>query len=226
MDVNTDQIKMTATSSTQLTSSKGSKSGSPNVPMFQQIQDAKTESENNAKYAAKAAKIVGSSRVILYLMPSMLALPLAMLINGAVRLDECPVEPYIPIYMVVAGSFSVLKLIIEYTLRMKRYCEKRGPLDEATTVEKVVDAINSLIGLFTFAFFIAGNVWVFRVYTPNFDDPTAANYCQHTIYWFAFASIVAVYGLAALGIFLCCCCCCCAAAYAAGKAAGNSQDKS
>ena len=71
-------------------------------------------------------------------------------------MDECPVEPYIPIYMVVAGSFSVLKLIIEYTLRMKRYCEKRGPLDEATTVEKVVDAINSLIGLFTFAFFIAG----------------------------------------------------------------------
>ena len=36
--------------------------------MFQQIQDAKTESENNAKYAAKAAKIVGSSRknTILY----------------------------------------------------------------------------------------------------------------------------------------------------------------
>ena len=69
---------------------------------------------------------------------------------------------------------------------------------------------------FSSLFLSQGNIWVFRVLTPNTTDPTAVTYCRHSIYWFTFGTIVAVYGLVALGIVLCCCCCC-VAAFKVGK---------
>ncbi|XP_033632302.1 transmembrane protein 272-like [Asterias rubens] len=211
-----DGNKEKNTSSMQLASKDECNSGPTKKPIFLQIQDAKTESDNNAKYAGNAAKIMGSHAVIL--LPFFVGLPIAMLINGAIHLDECPVEPYIPIYMIVQGSLCTLQIMITHSLRIKRCCEKRGQnlMEERTTVEKVIGGINSLIGLVIFAFFIAGNIWVFRVLTPNTTDPTAVTYCRHSIYWFTFGTIVAVYGLVALGIVLCCCCCC-VAAFKVGK---------
>ena len=34
------------------------------------------------------------------------------IISGAVHLNDCPVEPSIPIFLIVGGSFSVLKYIL------------------------------------------------------------------------------------------------------------------
>ena len=51
------------------------------------------------------------------------------IISGAVHLNDCPVEPSIPIFLIVGGSFSVLKYILNLGtgrlilfLSIKRIC--------------------------------------------------------------------------------------------------------
>ena len=43
---------------------------------------------------------------------------------GAKNLDNCPAEKYIPIYLVVMGSFSVFRNIIGLANQIKQYKNK------------------------------------------------------------------------------------------------------
>ena len=41
-----------------------------------------------------------------------------MIVIGSVYFHDCPAEPYIPIFLIVGGSFSVFKVNIESNLIM------------------------------------------------------------------------------------------------------------
>ncbi|CAF1343593.1 unnamed protein product [Adineta steineri] len=50
---------------------------------------------------------------------------------------------------------------------------------------------------------IMGNVWVFRVHSKvDLDNPLSSNYCQRTLYQFAFTIIIMTYVISVIG---CCC---------------------
>ncbi len=60
------------------------------------------------------------------------------------------------------------------------------------------------IDSFMFAWFITGNVWVYQNYLPSFQ-PKDSNYCDETLYLFAFWLNTSVY--IAFGASTCCVCC-------------------
>ncbi|XP_063294555.1 transmembrane protein 272-like [Pelobates fuscus] len=116
------------------------------------------------------------------------ALSIAMLIIGSMHVDNCPAEPNIPIYLIVAGVFHLLGFAL-------------SPLK--FVAEKVAYAIGGVIGLFSFCWFIAGSVWVFRIYQYN---PRA---CNDMVYKFAFGILIFEYiFLAALVAVACLCTLC------------------
>ncbi|XP_078525732.1 uncharacterized protein LOC144798641 [Lissotriton helveticus] len=83
---------------------------------------------------------------------------------------------YLILYdLIITGVTSLLRLIKSILCCVKR--------EEPFNWSNICSLI---ISLFVLAFFIAGNVWIYSIYAPNYTDPTAANYCRKELYLYAF----------------------------------------
>ncbi|KAG8563563.1 hypothetical protein GDO81_016132 [Engystomops pustulosus] len=103
-------------------------------------------------------------------------LSIAMIVIGAVYKDDCPNQAYIPIFLLVTG-ITHLVLILLYFIRC--------------VFEVCSMVLEGLLGIFSFAWFIAGSVWVFSMYSEN-KGPTL---CNPIVYYFAFGFLIFEYVL-------------------------------
>ncbi|MCI4394120.1 hypothetical protein PGIGA_G00165200 [Pangasianodon gigas] len=127
-----------------------------------------------------------------------IALPVAQLVIGVLYLEACPHQPLIPIYLLVSGVFALV-LVLLSCLPCTQEEENGGG-----AISTLCTTWNSLITLFLFCWFIAGNVWVYSIYEPNYD-PHTPSYCAKTLYLFAFWTITLVYIIIGLIITAGCC---------------------
>ncbi|XP_055013482.1 transmembrane protein 272-like [Boleophthalmus pectinirostris] len=120
---------------------------------------------------------------------------------GAIHVKSCPAQPYIPIYMIVLGSVSLISLTLTYT----KSIWVDGP------VFMVASTCISLLYLFDFCWFIAGSVWVYSIYPPDYSNESP-HFCFKPFYIFAFVITTLVWATSGLlcicgGCFFACSCC-------------------
>ncbi|XP_076017064.1 transmembrane protein 272-like [Genypterus blacodes] len=101
---------------------------------------------------------------------------LARVIIGVVYFKECPQQPNIPNYILGLVLWSLIMI------QLMSYGSQPQPPPSCLKACVMV-----MMSLFIFCWILAGDVWVFSVYQPNYD-PTAADglYCNKTLYTFAF----------------------------------------
>jgi len=127
--------------------------------------------------------------------------------------DLCPVEPFIPIYLIVGGSFGIVKMV---SLVVQRVAYNGDIFQDENTSEEERPIlwmfVDGVLNLFLFTWFVAGNIWVYSKCKPNFTPPIhqPLNYCNKTVYMFAFWVITASYILLGLICFCTCCLAMCA----------------
>lgn len=123
---------------------------------------------------------------------------IAQITIGAKYLKECTVQNYIPVYVLVSGVFHMIMALFA--------CLPCGQNDNSTL--KTLSSIwNSLLSGFTICWFIAGSVWVYSIYPPNYNSTVVdVPYCNKTLYLFAFWTTTLVYILFAVVIVGTCCC--------------------
>ncbi|XP_053272572.1 transmembrane protein 272 isoform X1 [Pleuronectes platessa] len=130
------------------------------------------------------------------------AIPIAQIAIGSVYLDDCPVQPYIPIYLIVSGVFGVMLALLT--------CMPFSQTPEDCTsspIKLVCVTWNSLSSCFFFCWFIAGNVWIYSIYEPEYvkNSTNLDVYCDKTLYLFAFWTTTLGYIL--FGVILLSSCC-------------------
>uniref|UniRef100_UPI003AAFE2E5 uncharacterized protein n=1 Tax=Centroberyx gerrardi TaxID=166262 RepID=UPI003AAFE2E5 len=94
-----------------------------------------------------------------------ISLPIAQITIGAVYLDECPVAPAIPVYVLVSGVVALLLLVHNGLSRL--LCS-----DTAGLCGLVLMVWNLCLALFFFAWFLFGSYHVYSIYPPNYDKNT------------------------------------------------------
>ncbi|ELT92427.1 hypothetical protein CAPTEDRAFT_187056 [Capitella teleta] len=124
-----------------------------------------------------------------------IGLPIAHIVIGTLYLDDCPVQRFIPIYLVVAGCFILVKGIMSIA---EAYHKKDLNKDEEYQRPRVFSRADGLVGCFLFCWFIAGNVWIFsNVNKYQSEDPALSNFCNATLYLYAYWVTIATYILMA-----------------------------
>ncbi|XP_030402851.1 transmembrane protein 272-like [Gopherus evgoodei] len=129
------------------------------------------------------------------------ALPIASIVIGALYLGQCPSQHLLPYYLLVGGSTVLLFLLLS--------CLPCGDGTDPPQLSPGARGWRALFLLFLFAWFIAGNVWVYSIYPPEYKDPHNPKFCHQLLYLFAFWVTTLVYVglgvalLAALGILGC-----------------------
>ena len=84
-------------------------------------------------------------------------------------------EDMIPIYLIVAASAGLFNT-----------CCSSALIYQSGDDKQTLNPFRGLIQLFQFAWFIAGNVWIYSIYEPNYTDPSNPDFCNKTLYLFAF----------------------------------------
>jgi len=170
--------------------------------LFGRMREARKNSSGILDFLKRLSVIILGTLGCTVLLGITIVIPMSMLIIGAMYQQSCPAEPYIPIYLVVGGTFWCLKKMMKYGFRCKGRDEEA---DERRLRQSPVNILMLLIGFFLFAWFIAGCVWIYRIYPPNYTDKDNAEYCNKTLYLFAFWLITSTYII--LGLLTSCLCC-------------------
>lgn len=174
------------------------KSGSSSVPsVLDQVRHAREISTGALNFFRLTIAILFSTFAFTILLCFLMIVPASMILVGVMFLDDCPAEPLIPIFLVSAGAAGGLKDIYSFIMRCNRgYSE---PLGEDSYVENVILRI---VNASMFGWFVAGCVWIYRTTDVDTEDKTVRNYCNKTLYHFAFWLITAMLALT-VGSMLC-----------------------
>ena len=74
---------------------------------------------------------------------------------GAIFFDDCPAERFIPIYLIVGGVFSFWGFLSALVQSVYNLAD---PNRDHSAFSKLCRVTDTLVGFFTFAWFIAGNL--------------------------------------------------------------------
>ncbi|CAG5115638.1 unnamed protein product, partial [Candidula unifasciata] len=126
--------------------------------------------------------------------------PVVMIVFGVKYLEECPLEPKIPIFHMVGGCFGVLKIAVTVYRSIQR--RHQGSTDniydtvgrEGGIHDRTYRTLDIILSLFLLTWLILGTVWVFRIWKPLFQPllHRPDMWCERSLYLFSIAVIVGV----------------------------------
>ncbi|XP_071951341.1 uncharacterized protein [Antedon mediterranea] len=178
--------------------------------IFGEIKEAKAGSSGIVEFLAKIVMILLKTFACTIMMGVILAIPVAMIVIGLTYKNDCPGEMYIPVYLIIGGTFTVLKIVIDLWVRLTTWRDQ----ESSNTAKQGL--FTHLVGCFLFAWFIVGNMWIYGGKVDT-RDVYADNYCSGVVYYFAFWLNTAIY--ITMGLFCCCICC---TAYIVGEEPGTN----
>jgi len=169
--------------------------------LFGRIRDTHKASRNVIDFVVRVIILLLGTIGCTIACSITIVIPVCMIVIGSVYFHDCPAEPYIPIFLIVGGSFSVFKYLIGVLSRVRR-AETGAEQDPQPT-----HPVQSLITFFLCGWFITGCVWVYRIYWPATQEEMVGTerYCNPVVYIFAFWLITTAYIF--LGLFTSCICC-------------------
>ncbi|XP_055493437.1 transmembrane protein 272-like [Leucoraja erinacea] len=158
---------------------------------------------------------IASNACFIFGLLAFLALPLTMAFVGMKFLESCPIQPLIPLYLLVGGVIGSLKvsLLLYDSTKMRHLLNKSVMIGDDDDDEYPWRQnlhryyIHVTLSLFLFVWFILGNYWVFSQFLPNFIPPfhRPRDYCDKTVYVFS-AAVLAISHMVLALLILCTCC--------------------
>ncbi|KAK3099530.1 hypothetical protein FSP39_005878 [Pinctada imbricata] len=182
--------------------------------LYGKIKAAHDNSDGNISFARTVCTIITSSIGFLICLGLTLSIPIVNIIIGAVFIDDCPIERFIPIYLIVGGAGYLIQNLCGMGQKIKdRGKEETEGEEEAGAAGKLKNCFNGLLSCFLSAWFIAGNVWIYSNYNDvQTVDSGLPKFCNHTLYYYAFWLTTSVYillGVACVFVCIGCCVVCC-----------------
>ena len=131
-------------------------------------------------------------------------------------MHKCQGERFIPIWLVVYGSFTLVHLVIAIVrtvIATRQNSHDRRVRHAASHIGTCADLF---VSLFLFAWLIAGSVWVFKFYSFSHSATCTGGgplvpgcQCDGVVLTFAFAVIIVIYIYGLISCLVSCCCYCC-----------------
>lgn len=75
-----------------------------------------------------------------------------MVVLGSMNIHRCPIEPYIPVWLIITGVFSLFKSATNFYYRAKRHREGRPP----SVSDINPNPFDGLLSCFLIVWFIIG----------------------------------------------------------------------
>lgn len=138
-----------------------------------------------------------------------------MIYFGAANLNNCTIEPFIPIFLLIGG----ICLLIDQCAHGFIYCCR----DNEQHKDKAKSTYGAALDSFSFIWFIIGSIFVYRISTPNYDSEKGL-FCDRTTYLLAYWLVTIQYIIMGALVLLACCICLCVCFCAAASSDDDNDD--
>ncbi|XP_050732194.1 uncharacterized protein LOC127006363 [Eriocheir sinensis] len=120
---------------------------------------------------------------------------ITFIIMGAIYINDCAIEPLVPIWLIVQGVIMLFG--IGTGGLAKKMLKGSSSSSSSSFLFKI---IGFALSLFTIAWFIAGNVWVYNAWaqSPDYAHYWFENGCNMSMYRLAFWGIIVLDALFAV----------------------------
>ncbi|CAB3366596.1 Hypothetical predicted protein [Cloeon dipterum] len=143
--------------------------------LFGQIQAAHQSSDGMNDFIKNLTILLFGTIGCMACIGLAVVVPFAMVVVGTLYYHDCPVEPKIPLFLVVGGAIT---LINNFPL------DRADPNNEVTAPQRK-SSLRAFLTLFSFTWFVLGSFWVYKQYKPSFN-PENHDFCHPTVYMLAF----------------------------------------
>ena len=124
-----------------------------------------------------------SLRTLQYLVIPLLSISLIAI--GSIHIDQCPAQPLLPVWHVVAGASGLLVPILYLLFDNVNPRLSRVFPACSETLDNLVFFAAPVYVIFEVAWLIAGSAWVFG--TEGIEDPRR---CEHTVFIFSVVVVI------------------------------------
>ncbi|XP_051780174.1 transmembrane protein 272-like [Erpetoichthys calabaricus] len=150
--------------------------------------------ENNSSLKIRIQKRISENCVPVlkgFFNTLVIGLSTAEIVVGAVYLEDCPVQRYIPLYLIVMGvAVMITRLFTSF-----KCCEQKSRLCQVW---------KGVLFSFLLMWFISGNVWIYKTKLQVLDKEKP-DYCNKSLYLFAFWMTTLLYTFLGLMLVTACC---------------------
>jgi hypothetical protein len=174
----------------------------PDIPNPRLTNNVDPEEQNRNKQEDRLAKAIDRLSSPRVLIQAGLNVPsFAVELNYGIKyLNQCPIQPLINVFLIVHGCSSlVFALILLLGFFTARYIKRSPTPSPYARILLRSSLLGQLIYLlFSIAWLIAGQVWVFGAQTNGFQSSNStqtATYCHATVFWTGFAIIIVTYAI-------------------------------
>ncbi|XP_063723411.1 transmembrane protein 272-like [Symsagittifera roscoffensis] len=140
--------------------------------------------EDKVSFVRKVIIILMETIILTVSVVLLLSIPITMIVIGAIKLDDCPVEKFIPKWLLITGCFC-LPHNLHYLGR--QLYNKTNNQDGKNAIK---NTLKWILYLFFFAWFIAGSVWVFRTCSDVSYTEGSEHYCDPLVFAFSFWTLM------------------------------------
>lgn len=121
-----------------------------------------------------------------------------MVYVGASRINECPVQPMLPVYLFITGSFSVFRsfwYFLEFWISRRKV---------GFVFYRFADNVVVMLTAFMATWYLFGLYWTLNVFWPDLEYTRSPQYCDPAVYLMAFVTVI---GILIILVFWCSCIC-------------------
>ncbi|CAF0870362.1 unnamed protein product [Adineta ricciae] len=183
------------------------KDSDPYVSVLSRLGEAIQDSETLVEFVKKSYSIVANTYGATILLALLTVFQVILFFIGVKYLNDCPVQPNLPVYLLVAGAMGLVRAL---NLLWKQFRRRRLRKLEGVELDQEEETENNgsgftdaVLNLFLFAWFIVGQFWTWSSFMPNFEFglENPDKYCHKNVYIFALIHIGLVYVMF-LGVIL------------------------
>jgi hypothetical protein len=184
-------------------------------PIITRLAEEINNSETLFDYWTKAMSILYNTTFASFLIILIAIHHIIQVYIGVKNLDNCPIEPRIPVYLFIGGCIGTLKCLhlISKKHKKNRFNDSNsvGDLqDELTSIdEETLDNLenkrvsimhgskytNVILNIFLIVWFIFGNIWILSVYKPRYEQYLyePSKFCYKSVYVISLSNLFVYY---------------------------------
>lgn len=192
------------------------KDSDPYVSVLNRLGEAIQDSETYMEFVKKSFSIVTNTFIATVLLILLTGFQVILFFMGVKYLNDCPVQPNLPVYLLVVGAMGLVRVL---NLLWKQFRRRRMRKLEGVEIDQEEETENdgssftdAVLDLFLFSWFIVGQIWTWPVYKPNFEfgleNPN--EYCHKNVYVFLLVHIAFVYIMFTIALLFLIALTCCA----------------
>jgi hypothetical protein len=130
---------------------------------------------------ARCGEII--SNLFIFVLVS--SLPIAMIAVGGSNTGDCPIQPWIPIYLIINGCTAIVAVMVGSALISSL------TIKSADVHKGSLKRVNVTIQLFAFCWTIPGSIWTFGAAgLVQYRYNSLSNYCDQATFQLAFWSLI------------------------------------